>query len=42
MKMVKTGKKVDGSYVSIDNTYFGLDNAYDGEDGEIDYDAIPF
>ena len=42
MKMVKTGKKVDGSYVSIDNTYFGLENAYDGEDGEIDYDAIPF
>ena len=40
MKMVKTGKKVDGSYVSIDNTYFGLDNAYDGED--VDYDAIPF
>ena len=42
MQMVKTGKKVDGSYVSIDNTYFGLENAYDGEDGEIDYDAIPF
>ena len=42
MKMVKTGKKVDGSYVRIDDTYFGLDNAYDGEDGEIDYDAIPF
>jgi hypothetical protein len=34
MQMVKTGKKVDGSYVGpFENDY---------EDTEVDYDAIPF
>ena len=37
MQMVKTGKKVDGSYVGpFENDY------EDFEDTEVDYDAIPF